>query len=303
MKKQFFLPLGCCIGFAVVAPAQAAEEVPPPADEPRRVDGAEAPPPAPVPTEQRRAPTCAEPDASGPYFASTGCSGVYALRGSAVETRGVPAKAGTGLMLSVEGEEFMRRGVFSGHGSHRLAIGGGGAGFEGAVQGGLAGGFRIPFGERHGPVFRAGIFGYLRGNDAFYASLLELPQLQLGYQYLRGSTVFELGVTSGAVLTGRFRAGEAETRILGAGLEVGSYAAVHIPWFRIGVSAMRIPGNDGISSPVRTAEGTACVIASPFAICGDARVSMTDVLAPGAAMLTDVRSTYGGVAFGFTSER
>jgi hypothetical protein len=225
------------------------------------------------------------------------------LRGSAVETRGAPAANGTGLMLSVEGEEFVRRGIFSAHGSHRLAIGGGGAGFEGALQGGIAGGFRIPVGEKHGPVFRAGIFGYLRGNDAFYASLLDLPQLQLGYQYLRGSTVFELGVTSGAVLTGRFRAGEAETRILGAGLEIGSYAAIHVPWFRFGVSGMRLPSNDRLSAPVRTAEGTACVIASPFAICGDARVSLTDAIVVAASPPTEVRSLYGGIAFGLTSER
>lgn len=302
MKTTFFLAIGFCTSLTVALPAQAAEEVASPADETRRSDGAEAPP-APVPLEQRKAPTCAEPDARGPYFASTGCSGVYALRGSAVETRGAPAKTGTGLMLSIEGEEFMRRGVFSGHGLHRLAIGGGGAGFEGTLQGGLAGGFRIPFGERHGPVFRAGLFGYVRGNDAFYASLLELPQLQLGYQYLRGTTVFELGVTSGAVLTGRFRAGEAETRVLGAGLEIGSYAAVHVPWFRIGASAMRIPGNDGLAAPVRTLEGTACVIAAPFAICGDARFSVTDAVVTPAAPLEEVRSTYGGVAFGFTSER
>jgi hypothetical protein len=206
-------------------------------------------------------------------------------------------------MVSVEGEEFVRRGLFSAHGSHRLGIGGGGAGFEGALQGGLAGGFRIPFGERHGPVFRAGAFGYLRGNDAFYASLLELPQVQIGYQYLRGATVFELGATSGAVLTGRFRAGEAETRVLGAGLEVGAYAAVHIPWFRIGISGMRLPGNDRLSSPVHTAEGTACVIAAPFAICGDARLSITDAIVVASAPATEVRSLYGGLAFGLTSER
>ena len=92
-------------------------------------------------------------------------------------------------MASSEGEEFNRRGLFSTHGMHRLAIGGGGAGFEGTLQGSLAGGFRFPVGERHGPVIRAGIFGYLRGNDAFYASLLDLPQVQVGYQYLHGRTV------------------------------------------------------------------------------------------------------------------
>jgi hypothetical protein len=246
---------------------------------------------------------CANPDENGPFFASTGCSGVFGLRGSAVDTHGAPAPAGSGLMLSAEGEEFVRRGLFVTRGSHRLAIGGGGVGFEGALQGGLAGGFRIPVGERHGPVFRAGIFGYLRGNDAFYASLLDLPQLQLGYQYMHGKTVIELGATSGAVLTGRFRAGEAETRQLGAGLEVGAYAALHVPWVRASISAMRLPASDTVSTPVRTAEGTLCAVSAPFAICVDARAQLADAVVAAALAPSEVRSIYGGVAFGFTSER
>jgi hypothetical protein len=183
---------------------------------------------------------------------------------------------------------------------HRLAIGGGGAGFEGTLLGGMAVGFRLPFGDRHGPVIRAGALAYLRGNNAFYASLLELPQVQVGYQYLRGRTVLELGATSGVVLTGRFRAGEAETRVLGAGLEVGGYAAVQVPWFRLGFSAMRLPTNDALNSPVRTMEGTLCAIAIPFAICGDGRATVTDaIVSPGAAPV-EVTSLYAGLAFGFT---
>ena len=247
-------------------------------------------------------PPCANPDGDGPFLSSTGCSGVFGIRGSASTVRGVEASEGSGLMVSTEGEEFTRRGLFGAHGMHRLAIGGGGAGFEGTLQGGVAGGFRLPIGEHHGPVLRAGAFGYLRGNDAFYASLIDLPQVQVGYQYLYGHTVFELGATSGAVLTGRFRAGEAETRVLGAGLEVGAYGAVQIPWFRLGMSAMRLPTNDALSSPVRTAEGTLCAIATPFAICADGRISMTDaIIVPGAAPV-EVSSVYAGLAFGFTRE-
>jgi hypothetical protein len=236
-------------------------------------------------------------------LSSTGCSGVFGLRGSAVDTYGAPASQGSGLMVSGEGQEFVRRGMFSSKDSHRFAIGGGGAGFEGTLQGGLAGGFRIPFGESHGPVFRAGVFGYLRGNDAFYASLLDLPQVQVGYQYLRRATVIELGVTSGAVLTGRFRAGEAETRRLGAGLEVGAYAALHVPYFRLAFNAMRLPASDALSSPVRTAEGTLCAIATPVAICFDGRAQEADAFVwPGIAA-SEVRSLYAGLTFGFTRER
>jgi hypothetical protein len=147
------------------------------------------------------------------------------------------------------------------------------------------------------------VLGYLRGNDAFYASLIDLPQVQLGYQYLYRRTVIELGATSGAVLAGRFRAGDAETRVLGAGLEVGAYAALQIPWFRLGMSAMRLPTNDALSAPVRTAEGTLCAIATPFAICADARASVTEAIAAVGAAPVEVTSLYAGLAFGLTRER
>jgi hypothetical protein len=242
---------------------------------------------------------CAEPDAEGPVLASTGCSGVFGLRGSAVDTHGAPATSGSGLTLAGEGEEFVARGLFSAHSSHRFAIGGGGAGFEGTLQAGLAGGFRIPVGQKHGPVFRAGVFGYVRGNDAFYSSLLDLPQVQVGYQYLRGRTAMEVGVTTGAVLTGRFRAGEAETRRLGAGLEVGGYGALHVPWFRITLQAMRLPASDALSSSVRTAEGSICAISFPFAICADGRAQVADAIVWPARPPSEVRSVYAGLSFGF----
>jgi hypothetical protein len=247
-------------------------------------------------------PPCAEPDADGEFLSSTGCSGVFGVRGSAVSIGGVSGEQGSGLMLSAEGEEFVRRGIFSTHGMHWMAIGGGGAGFEGALLGGMTGGFRIPVGERHGPIFRAGVLGYLRGNDAYYSSLLELPAVEVGYQYLRGYTVIELGGTTGAVLTGRQRTGDAQTRILGAGIEAGVYAALHVPWLRLGLKASRLPTNDGLSTPVRALEGTICVLSSPFAICADARGTVTDALTPNADT-SEVRSLYGGLAFGFTRER
>jgi hypothetical protein len=204
-------------------------------------------------------------------------------------------------MFSGEGEEFVRRGIWSAHGSHRFAIGGGAAGFEGTASGSIAGGFRIPFGERHGPVLRAGGLAYLRGNDAFYASLLELPQLQLGYQYMHGPTVFELGMTTGAVLVGRNRLGDSELRHLGSGLEAGGYLAVHVPWIRLGLSAVRLPTQDDLLSPVRVAEGTLCALARPIAICADGRASWSDVVtAPG--QVQEARSMYTGLALGFTRE-
>ncbi len=296
-----------CVAWLVVAASVHAAEVVPASPSDAPAPGAAVhPSAAPAPQETPPPPgipPCADPDADGPFLSSTGCSGVFGIRGSAATVRGVDATEGSGLMVSSEGEEFVRRGVFVAHDMHRLAIGGGGAGFEGTLQGAIAGGFRLPVGVRHGPVIRAGVLGYVRGNDAFYASLIDLPQVQLGYQYLHGRTLIELGGTTGAVLAGRLRAGEAETRRLGAGLEVGAYTALQIPWFRLGMSAMRLPTNDALSAPVRTAEGTLCAIATPFVICVDARASVTEAVTATSAAPVEVRSLYAGLAFGFTRER
>jgi hypothetical protein len=254
-----------------------------------------------APSATLPAPTpCEPPEAEGSVRVSTGCC-VFGLRESLVEVRGVRAGEGPGVMLSSEGQEYVRRGLFSGRGLHRLAIGGGGAGFEGALLGGLAGGVRAPLGERHGIVVRAGVEGYLLGNDAFYSSLLELPQIQLGYQYMRGITVYELGAKNGAVLAGRWRAGEGDARRLGDGFELGGYATMQVPWLRLSVSATRLPTRDVLSSAIDVAEGTLCLLAAPIGACLDARLMQGRVLFAGAP--SDASVAYVGLTLGFTRER
>ncbi len=245
---------------------------------------------------------CSDPETEGEVRLSTACSGVLGLRGAATNVRGAASGAGPGLMLSQEGEEFARSGILSSRGFHRLAIGGGGGGFEGALLGGLAGGVRVPFGRRHGPVVRAGFEGYLLGNDAFYSSLLELPQVQIGYQYMRGTTVIELGATTGVVLTGRWRAGDAERRRLG-GFERGAYVAVQVPWVRIGASATRLPTDDRLVSPVDVAQGTLCFMSAPVAICADARAMRAEAVVASGQPPREVRAFYGGLVLGLTRER
>jgi hypothetical protein len=259
------------------------------------------------PKRERRAetwkmPECAPSDADGEFRMSTGCSGVFGVRGGVTDVDGAPAGGGPGLMVSAEGEEFLRRKLFSAHGSHWLALGGGGAGFEGTLGGSAAGGFRVPIGERHGPVLRAGVVGYLRGNDAFYSSLLELPQVQVGYQYMRGTTVFELAATSGVVLTGRERVGDTDWRKLG-GFEVGAHASVQIPWLRLSTRAVRLPTQDRLGAEVGMLEATLCGRTAPFAVCADGRAMRTDAFVDVSGAIASVRGVYAGLTFGFTRER
>ena len=90
---------------------------------------------------------------------------------------------------------------------------------------------------------------------------------------------------------------------MGGGLEVGAYAALHVPWVRLGLRAMRLPTNDGLTSPVRVVEGTLCVVAAPFAACGDARAMATNAIVSPGAPASEVSAFYGGLSFGFTRER
>jgi hypothetical protein len=207
-------------------------------------------------------------------------------------------------MVSTEGEEYVRRGLWTARSRHHLAIGGGEAGFEGTMLLGWAAGIRIPVSpcRRHGPVLRLGFLGYIRGNDAYYASLLELPQLQVGYQLQRGKTVVELGATGGAVLVGRSRVGDAGRRVLGDGFEYGGYAAIQIPWARLGVSSMRLPTNDALSAPVDVFEGTLCARVGGFALCGDARRMATRAAVGVEAPERHVKSLYAGITLGVTRE-
>lgn len=233
------------------------------------------------------------------------CSGVFGLRAGITHSNVSGTDDTIGLTLSVQGEVYRRRAsLWSTRNVYQLAIGGGAAGFEGTLLGGWAGGVRIPLSPsgRHGPILRLGVLGYLRGNDAFYGSLLELPQLQVGYQYQHGRTLIELGVTSGAVLVGRSRIANTGRRTLGSGFEYGAYGAVQLRWLRLGVSASRIPASDAWDLPLDVVEGALCGRVQRFAICSDARLAAAQAPTPVAGGLIEARSVYAGLTLGVTGE-
>ncbi len=226
-------------------------------------------------------------------------SDAFGLRGTMTRLHGVTGDNEWGMAFWAAGEQYENHQYFSTRGAYRLGIGGGGAGFEGALHGNWAGGIRIPLGADQGPVIRLGLNGTLQGNNRYYASLLELPQLQIGYQYLHGQTLVELGAKSGAVLVGRDRIGDAN-RKLGEGLEYGAYASLQLPWLTANAELTRLPGNDAVSAPVNVAEGRLCGRAAPLAICADARACFTKAALDPADPDSRVRSVYAGLLLGFS---
>jgi hypothetical protein len=246
-----------------------------------------------------RFPSCNGTDPEGTVRASTGCAGVFGARGSVASVSGGQATQGTGLEISADSEEYWRKGIYSSVWQYKLALGGGGLGFEGAMLGGGAWGFRVPVTDHQGPVFRAGGVGYILGDDAFFGSLLELPQVQAGWQWSKGHAVIEAAATSGAVLTGRYRAWRADTRDLGTGLSYGGHVSLQVPWVRLSASGERLASGDGLA-PIDQAMATLCAVSSPIAICGDAFVEQSQAIVGGASQF--VRTEYVGLTIGFTGE-
>jgi hypothetical protein len=250
-----------------------------------------------------RLPSCNGTDPEGTVRASTGCAGVFGARGSVASVGGGMTTQGTGLEISADSEEYWRRGIYSSVWQYKLALGGGGLGLEGTMLGGGGWGFRVPVTDHQGPVFRAGGVGYILGDDAFFASLLEIPQVQAGWQWSRGHAVVEAAATSGAVLTGRYRAWRADTRDLGSGLSYGGHVSLQVPWVRLSASGEQLASGDGLV-PIDVAMATLCAVAAPIAICGDAFVEQSQAHTGGAAGTSQfVRTEYVGLTIGFTGER
>jgi hypothetical protein len=150
----------------------------------------------------------------------------------------------------------------------RFTIGGGSAGFEGALDVMTASGFLARIGAHQGIVARIGAQAWVWGNQQLYSSLLSLPEGQLGFQFARGSGALELGLHGGAVLVGRYRPGTEESRKLGKSADYGAYAAihfapVHIDLDLVRIDALRAPPN----TPVDNLRGSVCLVPAVFSLC------------------------------------
>ncbi len=180
-----------------------------------------------------------------------------------------------------------------------FSLAGGAKYIEGGFSNAVAGGVRLPFGRTHGLVLRGGGEGTIFGNKYLWDSLLELPQLQLGYQWLVPRSVADAALKGGYVLLGRHNVGDGATRNLGASFEWGGVANLHLGPFDLRSSYTRVYPRYG-GTPVDMLEGAFCGIAHTFTLCTDYRYEVGDVRVPDGT-LRDARVTYLGFTVGFVA--
>jgi len=201
---------------------------------------------------------------------------------------------GASVLASAAHFSYDTRTVFNGRSYGFGFIGGGSAGFEAGLGGELAFGLRIPLAKAHGPFVRIAVEGFIMGNDRFYASMLELPKGEFGYQLLDKSALVEAAVTAGPVLTGQFDVEGAERRALGGLFEVGGHVALGLRTVHLEFTVNRLDSGDFRLGAFNALSGSLCALPSFFAVCADARY-----LAGGANdPEPDARVAYFGVRAG-----
>lgn len=198
--------------------------------------------------------------------------GLFGIRGGETAVHGADAKAGVSLHSVSSSYVTDRRGGVSARAGHFAFLGGGRGGMEGGI--GLDVGFGLyhPAGRAHGPFSRLGGRGFLLGNPVFFASLVELPQLQLGYQVLTRDLHLELAARGGPVLAGRLNP-DGERRRLGGSFEWGGHAALGAGPLNLELEFSHVePGEDDPYGGVDVLSALLCGGARYLGACFDARL-------------------------------
>jgi len=186
------------------------------------------------------------------------------------------------------------------HGSLQFALGGGEAGFEGALGGTIDVGYRIDVAPTHGPFGRIGFDGRLQGNDLLYLSMLELPRVTLGWQYLEGRTVMEIGLRGGPIITGRYKMADEGRRSLSRSLEWGGFVAAQVDFVRLDVSAMRIEARQTLNGePVDLGRAALCGVGGKFGVCLEGMLLRGDAdMGAAAGGVRSTTSSFVGLTIG-----
>lgn len=175
-------------------------------------------------------------------------------------------------------------------------MGFGGAGADGGIDTDLAVGVRAPLTRAHGPILRVGLRGQLAGNRSFHSNRLELPSVQLGYEWLARGVMVEVFGRLGYTLSGRLRI-EDESRRLNNRPRAGVVASTGVGPVTVALHYDELWGAS--EGPLREVHGAMCVALRPWVVCaqgrrwsGALRVNASGERAAAAHVL------YGGVQLG-----
>lgn len=170
-----------------------------------------------------------------------------------------------GAMVGLHGVGDMDVGALSVRYRDALGIGYMSSGITGEMAIDIAAGTHVMFGPAHGPVMRGGLRARLFGNDAIYDSLIELPQAQLGYQYLAGPLQLEIAARGGLMLDGRLFLPSVR-HDFGLQPEFGAYATMRYAWLRADLewSWLRV---DATFDAAKRGEARLCGASAPLAAC------------------------------------
>jgi hypothetical protein len=224
------------------------------------------------------------------------------VRVTALDVRGSDSDGTTvGATFTGVGDHYETKDVLTWRAAYAWGLGGGTGGVEGGLGLHLAGGFRAPFGDEHGPLVRVGGGGEFWGNDRFYFSRLELPSGEAGYQYLSGSTLFEITGRVAPILGGRYNVGDGARRETSSGYEWGASAVVHTSFGRLDLTYSRLETpTRTLDTPIDVLRGDVCGYIGHFGICGNAHFIRGDVDLP-THTVSRATTLYGGVTLGYAT--
>jgi hypothetical protein len=181
-----------------------------------------------------------------------------------------PGYANPGLSgtLYTQSKLFGGEGDFTEYNSARFIIGGGSAGFEGAVDWVATGGWGLRLSKEQMLFGRVGFQAWIWGNRHLYSSLLSLPEGQIGWQLRRGNSAVELGVHGGLVVVGRYHPGLEDSRKLGGSADLGAYGAIHLDPVHVDVDFVRVDSlADQPGARVDSLRGSLCLNPGSLALC------------------------------------
>lgn len=222
---------------------------------------------------------------------------VIGLRLQLTQTRAPAGGAGDAVGASIAGRfesHNDERSFLASRGELGFGLGGGTGGVEGLFGGAVLVGARLPIARHHAPFLRVGLAGEYQGNNRYLWSRFDLPLGELGYQYVRVATLFEIGGRLSPVLTGRFRA-ESATRALSEAFSFGGFLTARGTRGRVDLLYTRVLPSHGSTGPVDSAQGLACWLPfSAFAVCLDGQL-VTSTFGPSEGAL---RAGYAGALLG-----